>query len=293
MFRAAAPVRARIKSVRHVEIPDADTDTVVRHLQMVARRMLAPESRRVSRVEESKSRGVRESAGVESEERFMKTISVVFCVVVAVALGACQETRARDRGARVGAGRRDRGAGGARSRRPHHRDDDRRRRSREAGRCRGAARHARHRSRAAARAGRAIAGGCAAAAPAGGRARRRRSPGRGSGGRCVGRRGRRAGRPRRRRNGSAAIRATSRRATPARRSSATMRRRDRDMARDRAELRGRARPARAKGSRGCAPDRGARKSRRRARASPPSTRRSRRSRSPRVMPLSWRRSAAS
>jgi hypothetical protein len=33
-------VRARIKSVRHVEIPDADTDMVVRHLQMVARRML-------------------------------------------------------------------------------------------------------------------------------------------------------------------------------------------------------------------------------------------------------------
>jgi AcrR family transcriptional regulator len=40
MFRATAPVRARIKSVRHVEIPDADTDMVVRHLQMVARRML-------------------------------------------------------------------------------------------------------------------------------------------------------------------------------------------------------------------------------------------------------------
>jgi TetR/AcrR family transcriptional regulator len=41
MFRATAPVRARLKSVRHVEIPDADTDTLVRHLQMVARRMLA------------------------------------------------------------------------------------------------------------------------------------------------------------------------------------------------------------------------------------------------------------
>lgn len=40
MFRATAPVRARIRSVRHVEIPDADTDTLVRHLQMVARRML-------------------------------------------------------------------------------------------------------------------------------------------------------------------------------------------------------------------------------------------------------------
>lgn len=40
MFRATAPVRARIKSVRRIEIPDADTDTVVRHLQMVAKRML-------------------------------------------------------------------------------------------------------------------------------------------------------------------------------------------------------------------------------------------------------------
>jgi AcrR family transcriptional regulator len=42
MFRAAAPVRARIKAVRHVDIPDADSDTLVRHLQMVAGRMLAP-----------------------------------------------------------------------------------------------------------------------------------------------------------------------------------------------------------------------------------------------------------
>ena len=41
MFRATAPVRARIKSVRHVEIPEADSDTLVRHLQMVAHRMLA------------------------------------------------------------------------------------------------------------------------------------------------------------------------------------------------------------------------------------------------------------
>ena len=40
MFRATAPVRARIKSVRRMEIPDADTETVVRHLQMVAKRML-------------------------------------------------------------------------------------------------------------------------------------------------------------------------------------------------------------------------------------------------------------
>jgi AcrR family transcriptional regulator len=55
MFRATAPVRARIKSVRHVEIPDADTDMVVRHLQMVARRMLEPG------VGESGSHGVGES----------------------------------------------------------------------------------------------------------------------------------------------------------------------------------------------------------------------------------------
>jgi len=40
MFRATAPVRARIKTMRHIDIPDADTDTVVRHLQMVAKRML-------------------------------------------------------------------------------------------------------------------------------------------------------------------------------------------------------------------------------------------------------------
>jgi AcrR family transcriptional regulator len=40
MFRASAPVRARIRSVRQVDIPDADTDMVIRHLQMVARRML-------------------------------------------------------------------------------------------------------------------------------------------------------------------------------------------------------------------------------------------------------------
>lgn len=41
MFRATAPIRARIKSLRHVEIPAADSDTLVRHLQMVAHRMLA------------------------------------------------------------------------------------------------------------------------------------------------------------------------------------------------------------------------------------------------------------
>jgi TetR/AcrR family transcriptional regulator len=55
MFRATAPVRARIKSMRNVEIPDADTEMVVGHLQMVARRMLT------SRVDESRSQRVGES----------------------------------------------------------------------------------------------------------------------------------------------------------------------------------------------------------------------------------------
>jgi hypothetical protein len=40
MFRATAPVRARIRAVRHVEIPEADSATVVAHLQMVARKVL-------------------------------------------------------------------------------------------------------------------------------------------------------------------------------------------------------------------------------------------------------------
>jgi AcrR family transcriptional regulator len=61
MFRASAPVRARIRSMRHVEIPEADTDTLVRHLQMVARRMLAPEKRldRAEGKEERAERGQR------------------------------------------------------------------------------------------------------------------------------------------------------------------------------------------------------------------------------------------
>ena len=42
MFRATAPVRERIRATRGVEIPDADPPTMVSHLQMVARRMLAP-----------------------------------------------------------------------------------------------------------------------------------------------------------------------------------------------------------------------------------------------------------
>jgi len=41
MFRAAAPVRARIRSAGRVDIPEADSATLVRHLQMVAKRMLA------------------------------------------------------------------------------------------------------------------------------------------------------------------------------------------------------------------------------------------------------------
>jgi AcrR family transcriptional regulator len=42
MFRATAPVRSRIETMSGVVIPDADRHTVVKHLQMVARRMLAP-----------------------------------------------------------------------------------------------------------------------------------------------------------------------------------------------------------------------------------------------------------
>jgi AcrR family transcriptional regulator len=40
MLRATAPVRARIKAIHGIEIPDADRATVVGHLQMVARHML-------------------------------------------------------------------------------------------------------------------------------------------------------------------------------------------------------------------------------------------------------------
>lgn len=42
MFRATAPVRARIRQTRQIEIPDADSATLIQHLQTVARRMLAP-----------------------------------------------------------------------------------------------------------------------------------------------------------------------------------------------------------------------------------------------------------
>jgi AcrR family transcriptional regulator len=45
MFRASAPVRARIRSLRRIDIPDADSETVIRHMQMLGRRMLAPVDR--------------------------------------------------------------------------------------------------------------------------------------------------------------------------------------------------------------------------------------------------------
>jgi AcrR family transcriptional regulator len=40
LFRATAPVRARIRAVRRVDIPEADSATLVAHLQMVAKRVL-------------------------------------------------------------------------------------------------------------------------------------------------------------------------------------------------------------------------------------------------------------
>jgi AcrR family transcriptional regulator len=42
MFRATAPVRERLRAVGHIDIPDADRAVLVEHMQMVARRMLAP-----------------------------------------------------------------------------------------------------------------------------------------------------------------------------------------------------------------------------------------------------------
>jgi TetR/AcrR family transcriptional regulator len=42
MFRATAGIRQRLKKARNVDIPDADSGTLVRHMQMVARRILAP-----------------------------------------------------------------------------------------------------------------------------------------------------------------------------------------------------------------------------------------------------------
>jgi hypothetical protein len=40
MFRATAPVRERIRAAHVADIPDADGAALVKHLQMVARRML-------------------------------------------------------------------------------------------------------------------------------------------------------------------------------------------------------------------------------------------------------------
>ena len=42
MFRATAPVRERIKLTQRIDIPDVESAALVGHLQMVARRMLAP-----------------------------------------------------------------------------------------------------------------------------------------------------------------------------------------------------------------------------------------------------------
>jgi TetR/AcrR family transcriptional regulator len=42
MFRASAPVRERIRVTQQIDIPDVESDTLIDHLQMVARRMLAP-----------------------------------------------------------------------------------------------------------------------------------------------------------------------------------------------------------------------------------------------------------
>jgi AcrR family transcriptional regulator len=42
MFRASAPVRERIKLTQRIDIPDVESGALIEHLQMVARRMLAP-----------------------------------------------------------------------------------------------------------------------------------------------------------------------------------------------------------------------------------------------------------
>lgn len=60
MFRAAAAVRARIKAVRHVDIPDADSDTLVQHLQMVAQRMLAFQPSGSERADRTRQRAKRD-----------------------------------------------------------------------------------------------------------------------------------------------------------------------------------------------------------------------------------------
>jgi AcrR family transcriptional regulator len=42
MFRASAPVRERIRQTQKIDIPDVESSELIAHLQMVARRMLAP-----------------------------------------------------------------------------------------------------------------------------------------------------------------------------------------------------------------------------------------------------------
>jgi AcrR family transcriptional regulator len=42
MFRASAPVRERIRATQRIDIPDVESAALIEHLQMVARRMLAP-----------------------------------------------------------------------------------------------------------------------------------------------------------------------------------------------------------------------------------------------------------
>jgi TetR/AcrR family transcriptional regulator len=44
MFRASAPVRERITLTQRIDIPDVPSAVLIEHLQMVARRMLAPAS---------------------------------------------------------------------------------------------------------------------------------------------------------------------------------------------------------------------------------------------------------
>jgi TetR/AcrR family transcriptional regulator len=68
MFRATAPVRARIRSVHHLEIPDADSDTMVRHLQMVANRMLAVSDIPKLEGQRAEDRGKRAEGGGQREE---------------------------------------------------------------------------------------------------------------------------------------------------------------------------------------------------------------------------------
>jgi len=59
MFRASAPVRARIKSLGQVDIPDADSAAVAAHLKMVARRMLAVGPADADRAESKERRAKR------------------------------------------------------------------------------------------------------------------------------------------------------------------------------------------------------------------------------------------